>query len=87
MVKKKIIFTLELIDNAKKNCLKSGLSNETVNKINFVTFLDEAIDRDVEVFIEATGNPIVGTIHAIKIIKNKRHIIFCLLYTSDAADE
>ena len=37
------------IDNAKKNCLKSGLSNETVNKINFVTSLDEAIERDVEV--------------------------------------
>ena len=39
------------IDNAKKNCLKSGLTTETVDKINFVTSLDEAIDRDVEVFI------------------------------------
>ena len=55
------------IDNAKKNCLKSGLTAETVNKINFVTSLDEAIDRDVEVFIEATGNPIIGTVHAVKI--------------------
>ena len=63
------------IDNAKKNCLKSGLSAETVDKINFVTSLDEAIDRDVEIFIEATGNPIIGTVHAVKIIKNKRHII------------
>ena len=83
------------IDNAKKNCLKSGLSNETVNKINFVTSLDEAIERDVEVFIEATGNPIVGTIHAIKIIKNKRHIILvnveadvtCGKYLADLAKE
>ena len=83
------------IDNAKKNCLKSGLSNETVNKINFVTSLDEAIDRDVEVFIEATGNPIVGTVHAIKIIKNKRHIILvnveadvtCGKYLADLAKE
>jgi len=63
------------VDNAKKNCLKSGLTTRTVEKINFVTSLDAAIDRDIEVFIEATGNPIVGTIHAIKIIKNKRHII------------
>ena len=63
------------VDNAKKNCLKSGLTTGTVEKINFVTSLDAAIDRDIEVFIEATGNPIVGTIHAIKIIKNKRHII------------
>ena len=67
------------IDNAKKNCLKSGLSNETVDKINFVTSLDEAIDRDVEVFIEATGNPIVGTIHAIKDYKKQEthHISKC----------
>ena len=42
------------IDNAKKNCLKSGLTTETVNKINFVTTLDEAIDRDVEVFIKTS---------------------------------
>jgi predicted homoserine dehydrogenase-like protein len=55
------------IDNAKNNCLKSGLTNETIENINFVTSLDEAIDRDVEVFIEATGNPIVGTVHAIKL--------------------
>ena len=38
------------IDNAKKNCLKSGLATETVDKIHFVTTLDGAIDRDVEVF-------------------------------------
>src|SRR6056300_1278615 len=83
------------IDNAKKNCLKSGLTTETVNKINFVTTLDEAFDRDVEVFIEATGNPIIGTVHAVKIIKNKKHIILvnveadvtCGKYLSDLAKE
>ena len=47
------------IDNAKKNCLKSGLTAETVNKINFVTSLDEAIDRDVEAFIEAGAPKVV----------------------------
>ena len=83
------------IDNAKKNCLKSGLTAETVDKINFVTSLDEALDRDVEVFIEATGNPIIGTVHAVKIIKNKKHIILvnveadvtCGKYLSDLAKE
>ncbi|MDA7453096.1 homoserine dehydrogenase [Candidatus Pelagibacter ubique] len=83
------------IDNAKKNCLKSGLTTETVNKINFVTTLDEAFDRDVEVFIEATGNPIIGTVHAVKIIKNKKHIILvnveadvtCGKYLADLAKE
>jgi len=83
------------IDNAKKNCLKRGLTTETVNKINFVTTLDEAFDRDVEVFIEATGNPIIGTVHAVKIIKNKKHIILvnveadvtCGKYLADLAKE
>ena len=83
------------IDNAKKNCLKSGLTAETVDEISFVTSLDEALDRDVEVFIEATGNPIIGTVHAVKIIKNKKHIILvnveadvtCGKYLADLAKE
>ena len=83
------------IDQAKNNCLKSGLTKETVDKINFVTSLDEAIDRDIEIFIEATGNPVVGTIHAAKIIRKKRHIILvnveadvtCGKYLADLAKE
>jgi len=83
------------IDQAKKNCLNSGLSKESINKINFVRSIDEALDRDIEIFIEATGNPIVGTIHAIKIIKQKKHIILvnveadvtCGKYLSDLAKE
>ena len=55
------------IDQAEKNCLKSGLNEQTVKEINFSSSLDEALNRDIEIFIEATGNPIVGT---------------CLLYTS-----
>ena len=83
------------IDQAKNNCLKSGLSKETISKINFVTSLEEAIDRDIEIFIEATGNPIVGTVHAAKIIRKKRHVILvnveadviCGKYLSDLAKE
>ena len=60
------------IDQAKKNCLKSGLSEKTVKEINFSSSLDEAFNRNIEIFIEATGNPIVGTVHATKIIKNKK---------------
>jgi predicted homoserine dehydrogenase-like protein len=83
------------IDNAKNNCLKSGLKFEAIEKINFVNSLEEAIDRDIEIFIEATGNPIVGTIHAIKIIKKKKHIILvnveadvtCGKYLADLAKE
>jgi len=81
------------IEQAKKNCLNSGLSKETIDEINFVNSIDEALDRDIEIFIEATGNPIVGTIHAIKIIKQKKHLILvnveadvtCGKYLSDLA--
>ena len=83
------------IDQEKKNCLNSGLSKESVNKINFVNSIDEVLDRDIEIFIEATGNPIVGTIHAIKIIKQKKHVILvnveadvtCGKYLVDLAKE
>ena len=58
-------------DRAKKNCAKSGLTKETIDKINFSNNLDSAFNREIEIFIEATGNPIIGTVHAIKIIENK----------------
>mgnify|MGYP000143610893 CR=1 FL=1 len=47
------------IDQAKKNCSKSGLSEQELSKINFSTSLDQIIDRNIEIFIEATGNPIL----------------------------
>jgi homoserine dehydrogenase len=64
------------IDRAKKNCINSGLNSSTVNEINFTNSLDNILDRNIEIFIEATGNPIVGTVHASKIIKNKKKYYF-----------
>ena len=64
------------IENAKKNCLNSGLTQKTVDSINFANSLDEVIDRDIDIFIEATGNPIIGTVHAAKIIRKKKNILF-----------
>ena len=83
------------VNQAKKNCLNSGLSSESVEKINFSNSLDEILDRNIEIFIEATGNPIVGTVHATRIIKQKKHIILvnveadilCGKYLSDLAKE
>ncbi|WP_440614280.1 NAD(P)H-dependent oxidoreductase [Candidatus Pelagibacter sp. HIMB1748] len=83
------------VDQAKKNCINSGLSSETIEKINFSNSIDEIIDREIEIFIEATGNPIIGTVHATKIIKSKRHVILvnveaditCGKYLSDLAAE
>ena len=81
------------IEQAKENCRKSGLNEKTINEINFSSSLENTLDREIEIFIEATGNPIVGTVHAVKIIKNKKHVILvnveadvtCGKYLSDLA--
>ena len=83
------------IEQAKKNCTNSGLDETTISEINFSKSLDEILDRNIEIFIEATGNPIVGTFHATNIIKNKKHVILvnveaditCGKYLSDIAKE
>jgi len=83
------------IESAKSNCIKSGLTKETVEKINFVNSLDTILNRNIEIFIEATGNPIVGTQHAYKVIQSKKNIIMvnveadvlCGKYLSDLAKE
>ena len=83
------------IDQAKKNCFKSGINEGEISKINFSNSLDQIIDRNIEIFIEATGNPIVGTVHAVKILKSKKHLILvnveaditCGKYLSDLAKE
>jgi homoserine dehydrogenase len=83
------------IEQAKKNCTNSGLDETTISEINFSKSLDEILDRNIEIFIEATGNPIVGTVHATNIIKNKKHVILvnveaditCGKYLSDIAKE
>ena len=63
------------IEKAKKNCSNSGLSNETIQKFYFADNLDKVLDREIDVYIEATGNPIAGTFHAKKIIESKKHVI------------
>src|SRR6056300_458329 len=94
--KVKIDSIIELdLDKAKKNCSNSGLSEQKINEINFTSSLENTFNRDIDIYIEATGNPIVGTVHAIKIIKNKKHIILvnveadviCGKYLSDLAKE
>ena len=82
-------------DRAKKNCINSGIKSSSIDEINFTNSLDDILDRNIEIFIEATGNPIVGTVHAVKIIKNKKNLILvnveaditCGKYLSDLAKE
>ena len=83
------------IEKAKSNCIKSGLAKETIDNINFANSIDSILDRNIDILIEATGNPIVGTQHAYKVIQSKKHIIMvnveadvlCGKYLSDLAKE
>jgi len=83
------------IERAKSNCIKSGLKKETVEKINFVNSLDNILNRNIDIYIEATGNPVAGTQHACKVIQAKKDIIMvnveadvlCGKYLSDLAKE
>ena len=83
------------IEKAKSNCIKSGLSKDIIDNINFLNSIDSILDRNIEIVIEATGNPIVGTQHAYKVIQSKKHIIMvnveadvlCGKYLSDLAKE
>jgi len=83
------------IDRAKKNCINSGIKPSLIDEINFTNSLEDILDRNIEIYIEATGNPIVGTVHAVKIIKNKKNLILvnveaditCGKYLSDLAKE
>jgi homoserine dehydrogenase len=82
-------------ERAKSNCIKSGLKKETVEKINFVNSLDNTLNKNIDIYIEATGNPVAGTQHACKVIQAKKDIIMvnveadvlCGKYLSDLAKE
>ena len=69
------LFPYTTSSDLKSNCINSGLSKETIEQINFVNSLDDILNRNIEIFIEATGNPIMGTQHASKVIQSKKNII------------
>ena len=83
------------IKRAKSNCIKSGLKKETIEQIHFSNSLNDVLDRNIDIFIEATGNAIAGTQHACKVIQSKKNIIMvnveadvlCGKYLSDLAKE
>lgn len=63
-------------DNARKACAQVGWSDE---QIGSVTFTDDAIEtllrHDVDVVVEATGNPVAGLLHAREAIRQGKHIV------------
>ena len=63
-------------DNARKACAGVGWSDE---QIGSVTFTDDAMEmlsrHDVDVVVEATGNPVAGLLHAREAIRQGKHIV------------
>lgn len=63
-------------DNARKACAEVGWTDDQVDD---VVFTDDALAMmardDVDVVVEATGNPVVGLLHAREAIRQGRHIV------------
>ncbi|MDK3074450.1 SAF domain-containing protein [Sedimentitalea sp. JM2-8] len=63
-------------DNARRACADVGWS---ADRIDDVVFTDDAMAMmardDVDVIVEATGNPVVGLLHAREAIRQGRHIV------------
>lgn len=61
---------------ARESCKAVGWSDDLIGKTAFV---DDAMHmlrtHDVDVVVEATGNPVVGLVHAREAIRNGRHIV------------
>jgi diphthamide biosynthesis methyltransferase len=62
--------SLILISRKQNQIVKTVvLIKRQLIKYDFVNSLDEALKKDIDIFIEATGDPIIGTEHAVKVIQ------------------
>ncbi|MEO1115221.1 MAG: Gfo/Idh/MocA family oxidoreductase [Pseudomonadota bacterium] len=63
-------------DNARMACTEVGWPDELIDKIAFTDDAMAMMARgDVDVVVEATGNPVAGLIHAREAIRQGRHIV------------
>lgn len=61
---------------AKKACRKVGWPSELVEQTRFVSDAMSLLQNDdVDVVVEATGNPVAGVVHARAAIEHGRHIV------------
>ena len=62
--------------HARQACKSVGWPDELIDK---TTFVDDALrmleTEEIDVVVEATGNPVVGVIHARAAIANGRHVV------------
>ena len=63
------------IKKAKNIIKKTGLEKNKYENIYFYNDIDNILERNIDVVIEATGDPISGVLNSIKIINNKINIV------------
>ena len=63
-------------DNARKACSEVGWNDELITEVHFTDDATAMMARDdVDVVVEATGNPVVGLFHAREAIRQGKHIV------------
>ena len=72
-----VVIIADLIpDNAKKACKNVGWNDDLISNAEFVDSGIKAITKpEVEVVVEATGNPSDGILHAREAFRNGKHIV------------
>ena len=64
------------VERAKKQCAGVGWDASLIGQVAFVTSGDELIQRaDVDVVVEATGDPLAGVHHALACIDTGKHLV------------
>lgn len=66
---------LKLVDWPAENVVDSVGEALSARKTALVTDAYELLEADIDVIVEATGNPIAGLNHALKAIETKKHVI------------
>ena len=63
-------------DGARKRCRDVGWEDERIGDVRFVDDASALVsDDDVDVVVEATGNPVAGVDHALQCIDNGKHAV------------
>lgn len=63
-------------DNARKACTAVGWSEAQIDDVAFTDDAMAMLTRsDVDVVVEATGNPVVGLVHAREAIRQGKHVV------------
>lgn len=64
------------VEQAKRNCLTAGWTEEHCNATQYTDSVDALLNNtDIDVVVEATGNPVAGVKHAFNAIEQGKHVV------------